>query len=139
MSISDCDYMSDEADCDSESGNDGYDTDLEHLHRSVQKPPYDILTIDQARTHMCNFTEAVESTTQVPVWIVKLLLYHFKWDKDKLMDRFYAGDLVKLYDDVGIITEDETKPKVIYRFTPNSHDSFLFHFRLAAAKGIRKR
>ena len=45
----------------------------------------------QTYTDFCNFS------FQIPATTTRILLNHFKWDKEKLMERFYDGDQEKLF------------------------------------------
>lgn len=40
---------------------------------------------------------------QIPATITRILLNHFKWDKEKLMERFYDGDQDKLFAEARVI------------------------------------
>lgn len=40
---------------------------------------------------------------QIPATTTRILLNYFKWDKEKLMERFYDGDQDKLYADAKVI------------------------------------
>ena len=41
---------------------------------------------------------------QIPVTTTRILLNHFKWDKEKLMERFYDGDQEKLFLEAHVIS-----------------------------------
>lgn len=40
---------------------------------------------------------------QIPATTTRILLNHFKWDKEKLMERFYDGDQEKLFAEARVI------------------------------------
>lgn len=41
---------------------------------------------------------------QIPVTTTRILLNHFKWDKEKLMERFYDGDQEKLFSEAHVVS-----------------------------------
>lgn len=66
---------------------------------------------------------------QIPATTTRILLNHFKWDKEKLMERFYDGDQEKLFKDAHVINPfnkpiSTPKPKVKIFF------SFFFNFEV---------
>ena len=40
---------------------------------------------------------------KIPATTTRILLNHFKWDKEKLMERFYDGDQEKLFAEARVI------------------------------------
>lgn len=40
---------------------------------------------------------------QIPATTTRILLNHFKWDKEKLMERFYDGDQEKLFAEARVV------------------------------------
>lgn len=40
---------------------------------------------------------------QIPATTTRILLNHFKWDKEKLMERFYDGDQEQLFAEARVI------------------------------------
>lgn len=40
---------------------------------------------------------------QLPHTTIRILLNHFKWDKEKLMERFYDGDQERLYAEARVV------------------------------------
>lgn len=40
---------------------------------------------------------------QIPATTTRILLNHFKWDKEKLMERFYDGDQDQLFSEARVI------------------------------------
>lgn len=51
---------------------------------------------------------------QIPATTTRILLNHFKWDKEKLMERYYDGDQEKFFCDAHVINPfiSLTMPKV---------------------------
>lgn len=48
---------------------------------------------------------------QIPVTTTRILLNHFKWDKEKLMERFYDGDQEKLFSEAHVVSPFKTTSK----------------------------
>ena len=40
---------------------------------------------------------------QMPSTVIRMLLNHFRWDKEKLMERFYDGDQEKLFTEAHVV------------------------------------
>lgn len=40
---------------------------------------------------------------QIPATTTRILLNHFRWDKEKLMERFYDGDQDKLFSEARVV------------------------------------
>lgn len=40
---------------------------------------------------------------QIPATVTRILLNHFKWDKEKLMERFYDGNQEELFSEARVI------------------------------------
>lgn len=40
---------------------------------------------------------------QIPATTTRILLNHFRWDKEKLMERFYDGDQEKLFSEARVV------------------------------------
>ena len=41
---------------------------------------------------------------QLPATTTRILLHHFRWDKEKLMERFYDGDQERLFREAHIVS-----------------------------------
>lgn len=50
---------------------------------------------------------------QIPNTITRILLNHFKWDKEKLMERFYDGNQEELFSEARVI--NPFRKPVIFR------------------------
>jgi ariadne-1 len=48
--------------------------------------PYEILTTEQIVQHMIDCIKEVNTIVQLPLTITRILLNHFKWDKEKLYE-----------------------------------------------------
>lgn len=49
---------------------------------------------------------------QIPATTTRILLNHFKWDKEKLMERFYDGDQEKLFAEAHVINPFRKGPVI---------------------------
>ena len=47
--------------------------------------------------HMVENINEVNSVTQIPATTTRILLHHFKWDKEKLIDRFYSENQEEMF------------------------------------------
>lgn len=50
---------------------------------------------------------------QIPTTTTRILLNHFKWDKEKLMERFYDGDQEKLFAEARVINPFRKGPVIV--------------------------
>lgn len=51
----------------------------------------------------------------MPATTTRILLNHFKWDKEKLMERFYDGDQDKLFSEARVINPFKRSQPIIQR------------------------
>lgn len=49
---------------------------------------------------------------QLPQTITRILLNHFKWDKERLYERYYDGDQAQLFRDAHIVNPNCNNIKV---------------------------
>ncbi|CAF4169738.1 unnamed protein product, partial [Rotaria magnacalcarata] len=54
-----------------------------------------------------NYVDEIKDILQLPSTIVKLLLHYFKWNKQRLLEKFYEMDCVEFYQ----------QSKIFYPFT----------------------
>lgn len=64
---------------------------------------YEVLTADQIVQHMVDCIKEVNTVVQIPATITRILLNHFKWDKEKLMECYYDGDQEKLFSEAHVV------------------------------------
>ena len=64
--------------------------------------PYEVLTTEQVLQHMNECVKQVSVVTEMPSTIVRMLLNHFRWDEQKLMERFYDGDQEKFFSEAQV-------------------------------------
>ncbi len=69
--------------------------------------PFEVLTTEQIMQHMQDCIKEVNNVVQLPPTITRILLNHFKWDKEKLYERYYDGDRGPLFSEAHIIDPAE--------------------------------
>ena len=77
-------------------------------------------------THMVESIKEVNSVTQIPTTTIRILLNHFKWDKEKLMERFYSDDQEEMFQEAQVM-------RVVIYLSLISHyfyDHFLVHLHI---------
>lgn len=104
------------------SGDDDFAMDVDvsgNVARSQQEEeyPFEVLTTEEIVQHMVDCIKDVNTVVEIPATTTRILLNHFKWDKEKLMERFYDGDQDKLFKDAHVINpfrkpSTVNKPKV---------------------------
>jgi ariadne-1 len=65
--------------------------------------PFESLTTEQILQDMINCIKEVNTVVQLPPTITRILLNHFRWDKEKLYERYYDGDRERLFEEARII------------------------------------
>ena len=63
---------------------------------------FDILTADEIVQHMDDCIQDVISVIQIPATTVRILLNHFKWDKQKLIECYYEANQDKLFSEAHV-------------------------------------
>ncbi|XP_043933388.1 E3 ubiquitin-protein ligase ARIH1 isoform X2 [Protopterus annectens] len=74
---------------------------------------YEVLTAEQILQHMVECIREVNEVIQNPATITRILLSHFNWDKEKLMERYFDGNLEKLFSECHVINpskKSRTRP-----------------------------
>ncbi|XP_064421831.1 E3 ubiquitin-protein ligase arih1 isoform X2 [Latimeria chalumnae] len=64
---------------------------------------YEVLTAEQILQHMVECIREVNEVIENPATITRILLSHFNWDKEKLMERYFDGNLEKLFAECHVI------------------------------------
>ncbi|XP_077284873.1 E3 ubiquitin-protein ligase ariadne-1 isoform X1 [Arctopsyche grandis] len=98
----------DSADSGNESSGDDVDFTMEVEAQRDRQPdsddyPYEVLSTDQIVQYMDNSIYDVNSVVKIPATVTRILLNHFKWDKEKLMERFYDGNQEELFSEARVI------------------------------------
>ncbi|XP_002158303.2 E3 ubiquitin-protein ligase arih1 isoform X1 [Hydra vulgaris] len=65
---------------------------------------YDCLTPESIVVSMKKNIDEVNSVFEIPRSIARILLTHFKWDKEKLLERYYSGDQDRLFKEAHVIS-----------------------------------
>ena len=118
MSDSDGDYLFDSGN-NSESDNEEMycdeleDSDSDCVLSESEKNggkndeyPFEVVEKDKIVSQMSDSVKEVNGVTRIPEAKVKVLLNHFKWDKQKLMERFYADEQDDIFKEIIPIQAD---------------------------------
>ncbi|RWS22625.1 E3 ubiquitin-protein ligase arih1-like protein [Leptotrombidium deliense] len=71
--------------------------------RSNEHLPYEILTAEEIIKTMVECVEEVNSVVQLSQNITRILLNHCKWDKEKLLERYFDGVRYELFKEAHIV------------------------------------
>ncbi|KAI0214325.1 E3 ubiquitin-protein ligase ARIH1 [Lamellibrachia satsuma] len=88
-----------------------------HEKTDVEVFLYEVLTTEQIVQHMVDCIKEVNTVVQIPATTTRILLNHFKWDKEKLMDCYYDGDQEKLFLEAHVISPFKKTPNPKKRTT----------------------
>ncbi|KAK2154253.1 hypothetical protein LSH36_273g03080 [Paralvinella palmiformis] len=101
----DSDQMDDDEDDQDDFVDIGMDPEpTSAKHKNEEDFPYEVLTTEQIVRHMVDCIKEVNTVVQIPATITRILLTHFKWDKEKLMECYYDGDQDKLFSEAHVIS-----------------------------------
>lgn len=94
-----CDNISSEEDVGIEfdSDNEGEGSSGACFNRDNEEFPYDVLSTEEVTKHMEDCITEFNIVANISKTTARLLLNHFNWDKEKLMERFYDSDQEKLF------------------------------------------
>ena len=53
---------------------------------------------------MVDSIKEVNNVTQIPTTTIRILLNHFKWDKEKLMERFFSDDQEQMFKEAQVMS-----------------------------------
>lgn len=73
---------------------------------------FEVLTTDQIVQDMVNTINEVNSVVNLPPTTTRILLNHFKWDKEKLMEKYFDGNQEKFFREAHVINPFN-KPNLI--------------------------
>ncbi len=65
---------------------------------------YEVLTPEKIVQHMIECIKEVNQILELSSTTARILLHHFKWDKEKLMERFYDSDQETLFKEAHIVS-----------------------------------
>lgn len=77
-------------------------------HELDEEFKFEVLTPDKIVQHMIECIKEVNQVIQLPPTTTRILLHHFRWDKEKLMERFYDGDQERLFKEAHIVSPFKT-------------------------------
>jgi len=69
---------------------------------------FEVFSTEDIVAHMVESIKEVNSVTQIPTTTIRILLNHFKWDKEKLMERFYSDDQEEIFQEAQVISPFKT-------------------------------
>jgi len=64
---------------------------------------YEVLSTEKIVEHMVDCIKEVNTVIQIPTTTVRILLNHFKWDKEKLMERYYSDDQEAMFGEAKVV------------------------------------
>uniref|UniRef100_A0A5S6QTM3 RBR-type E3 ubiquitin transferase n=1 Tax=Trichuris muris TaxID=70415 RepID=A0A5S6QTM3_TRIMR len=86
---------------------------------------YEVLTLESVSNYMKGIVHQVTSIIELPDPVTRLLLNHFKWDREKLMETFYdSQDQEELFAKAGILKPDTVSP-IVYEQKPGTASSIV--------------
>jgi ariadne-1 len=110
---------------DVDSGNESSGDDVEFAmevetnnprerQTEVDEYPFEVLSTEEIVQHMVDYIKEANTVVEIPATTTRILLSHLKWDKEKLMERFYDTDQDQLFSEARVINPFR-KPAVINR------------------------
>lgn len=109
----------DDVDSGNESSGDDVDFAMEiesgnprERATDVDEYPFEVLSTEEIVQHMVDSIKEVNTVVEIPATTTRILLNHFKWDKEKLMERFYDGDQEKLFAEARVINPFRKGPLI---------------------------
>ena len=75
--------------------------------------PFQVLSTEDIVSHMVENIKEVSSITQIPTTTIRILLNHFKWDKEKLMERYYTEDQEAMFQ-ASFVSNSKSLPSTKY-------------------------
>ncbi|RNA26138.1 E3 ubiquitin- ligase arih1-like [Brachionus plicatilis] len=73
---------------------------------------YEILTPDKIVEYMAECIKDVNSVLELNPTVTRALLHHFRWDKEKLMERFYDSDQDRLFREAHVVNPARINKRV---------------------------
>jgi len=70
---------------------------------------FEVLSTEDIVSHMVENIKEVSSITQIPATTIRILLNHFKWDKEKLMERYYTEDQETMFEEAQVISPNRSR------------------------------
>lgn len=79
------------------------DTDDDEETVQDEADSFEVISAEKIAEEMDGYTSEVSSIINISKTHTRILLNHFKWDKEKLMERYYGGDQGKLFEEAHMI------------------------------------
>ncbi|XP_047738111.1 E3 ubiquitin-protein ligase arih1-like [Hyalella azteca] len=113
---------------DSDSGNESSDVDVgldfdsdgeggigpaNRYIRDNEDLAYEILSTEDVSEHMLECIKEFNSVVKISHTTARLLLNHFRWDKEKLMERFFDSNQEKLFEEAQIASPYKKKDQMM--------------------------
>ena len=76
---------------------------------------YEILAPDKIVQYMTECIKDVNTILELNPTVTRALLHHFRWDKEKLMERFYDGDQDRLFREAHVVNPFRNNKRVFFR------------------------
>ncbi len=70
---------------------------------------FEVLTAQKILQNMDETIKEVNSVIELTPTVTRILLHHFRWDKEKLMERFYDGNQERLFKEAHIVNPFRSK------------------------------
>ena len=119
-----CDEENDSGNVSTDENDENFamDVDVQSSRQQNEQDnyPFEVLTSDEIVKHMVDCIKEVNTVLEMPATTTRILLNFFRWDKEKLMERFYDGDQDQLFRDAHVINpfkkpiSCQKAPKVIH-------------------------
>jgi len=74
-----------------------------HAARVEDDFTFEVLSTEKIMEHMVDCIQEVNNVIQIPVTTVRILLNHFNWDKEKLMERYYSDDQEAMFVEAKVV------------------------------------
>lgn len=101
--------------------------------------PFEVLSTEKIVEHMVDCIKDVNNVIQIPTTTVRILLNHFKWDKEKLMERYYSEEQEAMFTEAKVIPPHR---KIVFNpLTARSSKNATFECEicyLTLPKAVRK-
>ena len=89
---------------------------------------YEILTPEKIVQDMVESIREVNQIIQLPPTTARILLHHFRWDKEKLMERFYDGNQERLFKEAHIVNPFKSNSQKVIQLAIGRLCCILFFF-----------
>ncbi|CAG7833712.1 unnamed protein product [Allacma fusca] len=101
-----------------DSGNESSGEDVEFVdekegrsndHTSEDDYPFVVLSTEAIVQHMIDCIRDANTVLQLPPTTMRILLNHFGWDKEKLLEAYYERDQEQLFKEARVINPNTTR------------------------------